>query len=556
LIVGYYGRPLADVRFIASMLSIAYEQRYGPVSMTPQRHKDETLRTLADLAEAGARRQPSVMLFEDVHWADPTTLEGLDLMVDRVKSIPLLILLTHRPEFQSRWAQHGHVTALNLSKLARAQSAAMVSRLVRGKALPSDLLEQILAKTDGIPLFVEELTKSILESGELRETADRFEYAGATHSISIPATLRDSLMARLDRFTPVKEIAQIGASIGREFSHELIAAVAPMNRTQLDSGLAQLTDSGLAFRRGTPPEATYTFKHALVQDAAYDSLLKNRRQELHGKIASVIEARFPSVCEAEPELLAQHYARAGMSEEAVPLWLKAGRMATARSELPDAIAHLSQGLEACEGIKQGTVRDSLRLELLTARGIAYMAMKGWPAPEVGENLSPALPLARAQNRGDLLVPILAGLFWNKHNPGPVRASLRLVDEAFEEARTRNDRDLELLAHMLAVSAHFWLGNLSEVVAHTDAIVKVYEPQRGARIQAMLSHDPKTVAQAHCTMALWMLGYPDRALRMFDANDLHAGRMGNYFDHGFALSFGGLMLGSGATQRGAILPSIA
>ena len=223
--------------------------------MTPQKHKDETLRTLVDITEAAARQQPSVMLFEDAHWADPTTLEVLDLLIDRVRTVPLLVVLTHRPEFQSRWSGQGHVGALNLSKLTRAQSAAMVSALAGGKALPAALLEQILTRTDGVPLFVEELTKSILESGELKEAGDHYEYAGSARAVTIPATLRDSLMARLDRFMPVKEIAQIGAAIGREFSYELIAAVAPMPQAQLDDSLAQLSASGLAFRRGTPPDA-------------------------------------------------------------------------------------------------------------------------------------------------------------------------------------------------------------------------------------------------------------------------------------------------------------
>jgi len=542
LIVEHYGRPLGDVRFIASILSIPCEERYGALSMTPQRFKDETLRTLVDLTEAAARKQPSVMLFEDAHWADPTTLEVLDLLIDRVRSFPLFIVLTHRPEFVSRWSQHGHVAAVNLSKLTRAQSAAMVSRITGGKRLPAELLEEIIAKTDGVPLFVEELTKSILESGELTDVAGGYDYAGFTHSIAIPTTLRDSLMARLDRFAPVKEIAQIGAAIGREFSYELTSAVAPMTGAQLDAALTQLTSSGLAFRRGTPPVATYTFKHALVQDAAYDSLLKSRRQELHARIARVIEERFPNVRATEPEALAQHYTRAAMPVEATPLWHQAGSIALRKSALTDAIAHLSHGLGTCEAIKDAVLHERWQMELLTARGIAYMAMKGWPAAEVGENLSSALPLARAQNRADLLVPILAGLFWNKENPGPVQASLALVAEAFEEARSRRDRDLELVAHMLAVSAHYWLGNLSAVVEHTEQLSAIYEVECGRRIQATLSHDPKIVAQMHCTTALWMLGYPDRALSMYESNDEHARQMGNAFDHGVSLTFGGFMFG--------------
>ena len=244
LVVGQYGRPREDVRFIAAMLSIPYEERYGAIAMTPQKFKDETLRALVDTTEAIARRQPTVMLFEDAHWADPTTLEVMDLLIHRVRNIPLLVVLTHRPEFASRWSHYGHVTALTLSKLTRLQSSAMVSRLSGGKALPEDLLEQILGKTDGVPLFVEELTKSILESADLRDAGDHWEYAGHAGSLAIPLTLRDSLMARLDRFAPVKEIAQIGAAIGREFSWELIAAVAPHARPELDQALAQLIASG------------------------------------------------------------------------------------------------------------------------------------------------------------------------------------------------------------------------------------------------------------------------------------------------------------------------
>ncbi len=252
LIVGQYGRPGADVRFIAAMLSIPCEERYGAVAMTPQKFKDETLRALVDTTEAIARRQPTVMLFEDAHWADPTTLEVMDLLIHRVRNVPLLVVITYRPEFSSRWSHYGHVTALTPARLTRPQSSAMVSRLANGKALPADLLDQILDKTDGVPLFVEELTRSILKSADLRDAGDRWEYAGHKSTLAIPLTLRNSLMARLDRFAPVKEIAQMGAAIGREFSWELIAAVAPHAKPELEQALAQLVESGLAFQQGTP----------------------------------------------------------------------------------------------------------------------------------------------------------------------------------------------------------------------------------------------------------------------------------------------------------------
>ena len=409
LIVTQYGRPITDVRFVAAILSIPCEQRYAAPPTTPQKHKDETLRTLVDLTEAAARLQPSVMLFEDAHWADPTTLEVLDLLIDRVRHVPLLIVLTHRPEFQSRWLGQGHVGALNLSKLTRTQSTAMVSALAGGKALPTALLEQILTRTDGVPLFVEELTKSILESGELKEAGDHYEYGGSARAVTIPATLRDSLMARLDRFMPVKEIAQIGAAIGREFSYELIEAIAPMPQAQLDDALAQLSTSGLAFRRGTPPDAIYTFKHALVQDAAYDSLLRSRRQELHAKIARAIEQRFPNIKTTEPEVLAHHLMEAGLTEVAIPLWQAAGELALQRTALTEAISHLNRGLGLISTLPPSSQRDANELGLRTRLGTAWQALKGWAIPEVWNSLHPALALAKSLERHEALAPIFWGL---------------------------------------------------------------------------------------------------------------------------------------------------
>jgi class 3 adenylate cyclase len=394
LIVTHYRRPLTDVRFVASMLSIPCEERYGAHTMTPQKHKDETLRSLADLAEAAARKQPSIMLYEDVHWADPTSLEALDLLIDRVRSFPLLIVLTHRPEFHSRWGVHGHVTGLNLSKLMRGQSSTMISKLAGSKALPAELVQQILAKTDGVPLFVEELTKSILESDQLKEAADRYEYVGTAHSITVPATLRDSLMARLDRYMPVKEIAQIGAAIGREFSYELVAAVAPRAKGELEDALERLTASGLAFRRGTPPEATYTFKHALVQDAAYDSLLKSRRQELHRKIARVIEEHFPNIKTTEPEVLAHHLTAAHLAEAAAPLWRAAGELSMRRMALTEAVSHLTRGLEAISTLPPSSERDASELELRTLLGGALIATRGFASPEVEQSYGRARVLCR------------------------------------------------------------------------------------------------------------------------------------------------------------------
>jgi class 3 adenylate cyclase/tetratricopeptide (TPR) repeat protein len=537
LIVTHYGRPLADVRFVASILSIPCEQRYGALPMTPQKHKDETLRTLVDITEAAARRQPSVLLFEDAHWADPTTLEVLDLLIDRVRTVPLLVVLTHRPEFQSRWSGQGHVGALNLSKLTRTQSAAMVSALAGGKPLPAGLLEQILTRTDGVPLFVEELTKSILESGELREAGDHYEYEGAARSVTIPATLRDSLMARLDRFLPVKEMAQIGAAIGREFSYELIAAVAPMPQAQLDAALAQLSASGLAFRRGTPPDAIYTFKHALVQDAAYDTLLKSRRGELHAKIARAIKQHFPNVEATEPEVLAYHLTAGGLTEDAIPLWQAAGELALKRRALTEAIAHLNRGLELVSALPQSPQRDASELGLRTRLGPAWLALKGWAAQEVWTSLHPALALAKSLERHDAMAPILSGLTSNIETQGRVGESLTWVKEMLDLAETTGHTDLLLAAHMSACSCYCWAGEFTKSVAHADRVLGLYDEVKHRHLADILSRDPRTSAGIFGSISTWMLGYPDRAMRLSDKKDAHARQRGHPFALGMALTTG-------------------
>ena len=537
LIVGRNGRPLADVRFIASLLSIASEQRYGALPMTPQKFKDETLRSLVDLTAAAAAKHPRVMLYEDAHWADPTSLEVLDLLIDRVRAVPLLIVLTHRPEFQPKWESHGHVTALNLSKLTRAQCGAIVSKLTNDKTLPAELHEQILSKTDGVPLYVEELTKSILESGELKAVADHYDYVGGARSVTIPATLRDSLMARLDRFMPVKEIAQIGAAIGRAFRYELIAAVAPMTQEALDGALTQLTESGLAFRRGTPPEATYTFKHALVQDAAYDSLLKSRRQALHGKIARVIEERFPTTKVTEPELLAHHLATAGRAEAAIPLWHRAGELALASMALAESISHLNKALELVATLPASPARDASELGLRTVLGTAWMALKGWAAQEVWNTSHPAIPLAKSLGRNDALCQVLLCLVTNVVAQGRMAESLDWVKEILDAAEATGDSDLLIVGQWAATASYFWLGELIRSREHGDRVLALYDEHKHRHLADVINHDPKTAVGMYAALGTWMLGYPDQAVRISNATEEHARRRGHTFDLGIALTLG-------------------
>lgn len=358
-----YGRPTYDVRYIGGMMNLPVGARYEPSNLTPQRLKDETLRSLVDLTEAIAHQQPTVLLFEDIHWADPTSLELLDLLINRTRHLPLLIVLTHRPSFVNRWTDHGHVTVMSLARLSRSQSAELIAKHIGNKELPKRLHEQILDRTDGVPLFVEELTKSILESGDLTEVAERYEYSGKASSASVPVTLRDLLVGRLDRYPKAKEVAQIGAAIGREFSHELVAFVWTKSLVELESAIRELVESGLAFQHGSSPSAIYTFKHALVQDAAYDTLLKSRRQEIHSKIALAYEKLSPRVMENEPEILAHHRTKASDFAMAARYWISAAQRAGSRYAISEAVVYAKEGLACVAALPESTERLDLEIAL-------------------------------------------------------------------------------------------------------------------------------------------------------------------------------------------------
>src|SRR5262245_51286621 len=324
----------------AALLSIPAGSRYGALNMSAQRQRELTIAALLDQLGGLAARQPVLMVLEDSHWLDPTSTELFERVIERSQTLPLMLLITFRPEFAPPWTSYPHMTSLTLNRLGRRHSTEMIAAVAGGKPLPPAIVDQIWAKTEGVPLFVEELTKTVLEASFLRETDNAYELAGPLPPLAIPATLQDSLMARLDRFAPVKEVAQIGAVIGREFSHALLAAVAPVSADLLRDALEQLVNSELVFRRGMPPEATYTFKHALVQDAAYQSLLKSRRQQLHARIAEELGRHFPDLAKSQPELLAQHLTDAGLAERAIDYWFAAGERALRTSANVEAIKHL------------------------------------------------------------------------------------------------------------------------------------------------------------------------------------------------------------------------
>ncbi len=426
------------VPLMAALLSLPVGERYPPLTLTPQKQKEKTLLALVAQVEGLAALQPVLMLLEDVHWADPTSLELLDLIVDRVPALPLLLIITFRPEFTPPWVGRPHVTALGLNRLAPRQRAEMIAAVVGGKALPSEIAEQISDRTDGVPLFVEELTKAVVESRTPTDAGDRYTAAGPIAALAIPTTLQASLLARLDRLAPVREVAQIGAALGRKFSHELIAAVAAMPQAKLDDALAQLVSAELIYRRGTPPDAEYTFKHALVQDAAYSTLLRSRRQQLHARVTAVLEDRFRDIVAVQPALLAQHCEEAGLIEKAIGYWFNAGQQAITRSAMTEAISQLRKGLDLLLRLPDEVSREAKELELQIALGHALVATKGFSAPEPGEVYDRARELCERSNRPSELAPVLHGQLVYRFVRGDLDQAVHHAHEMLHLGDTLND----------------------------------------------------------------------------------------------------------------------
>jgi len=356
------GQTLA---LLASMLSVPTDGRCPPLDLSPERQKQETLSALVEQMKRLAARRPLLVVFEDVHWIDPTSLDLLDLVVDHAQTAPLLVMVTLRPEFEPTWTGQAHVTLLALNRMNPRQRAVMVEKVTGGKALPQDVLDQIVTRTDGVPLFVEELTKAVIESGLLTEEEDCYRLVGPLPPLAIPSTLQDSLMARLDQMPSVKEVAQIGATIGREFSYELLSWVSPLRDSELREDLAKLVDSELLFRRGSPPNSSYIFKHALIRDTAYDSLLRGKRQDLHARIAIVLEERFPETALSEPELLAHHFTEAGLAETAVEYWKIAGEYALDHSANVEAVGHFTRGIDVLATLPDSAESARTTVELHT-----------------------------------------------------------------------------------------------------------------------------------------------------------------------------------------------
>ncbi len=494
-----------------SLLSIPLGDRYPALELAPQVQKERTLEALADQLLGLAARQPVFMVFEDVHWADPTTLEALELVIDRVQGARVLGVITHRPEFAPPWHGHSHVTALALNRLGRDHCAAMVPDVARGKALPVEVLDEIVAKTDGVPLFVEELTKTVIESGILEEKADRYELSGPLPPLAIPSTLQDSLMARLDRLAPIKDVAQIGAAIGREFSQRLLAEVSPMGDNELSDALGQLVESELVFRRGRPPDATYVFKHALLQDAAYQSLLRSKRQVLHRDIAKALEESFPETAKTEPEILAHHYTEADLAEQAVKYWQQAGQRAIERSANVEAIAHLTKGVELFSALPDSAERPQDELALQGSLGVALMAAMGYAAPETGKALMRARDLCRVVGDTPQTSEVLYGLWNHTFVTGDCDVARDIAEECLDLVKGDGERSRLLAAHSALGQTLVALGRLDTAQDHLEKSIALYEPEEDRTLCLVYGEDPALTSLGWLTWVLWIRGFPEQAL---------------------------------------------
>jgi class 3 adenylate cyclase/tetratricopeptide (TPR) repeat protein len=536
-----HGLTLPDaVPLLAALLSLPLSGRYAPLSLEPQRLKQRTLETLVTWLEKEAQRRPVLLIVEDLHWVDPSTLELLSLLVEGLVDERLFRLLTFRPDFHPSWPMLSHVTQLTLNRLARRQVEEMVESIAGRRGLPVDVVQQVVAKTDGVPLFVEELTKAVLESGSPVEahaaSTRRSADAASPPSMAIPTTLHDSLMARLDRLGTVKEVAQVGATLGREFGYELIEAVSPLDATTLRQALAKLVEAELLYQRGQPPQARYIFKHALIQDAAYQSLLKSTRQRYHARIARAIEERLPETIGTQPELLAHHYTEAGLAEQALPYWQDAGQRAVQRSANVEAINHLRRGLELLKMLPDSPDHVRRELAFQIALGVPLRATKGFAAPEVGEAYTRALELCKRVGEPPQFVPILRGL-WEFHE---LRAEYRTSREQGEQllalAQRMDDPGLLLVAHNVLGDNLFWLGEFAASRSHLERGIALYDVRQHQSHTSLYGYDAGVACLGFGAWTLWFLGYPDQALQTVERAVSLARELAHPFSVGFALTF--------------------
>jgi class 3 adenylate cyclase/predicted ATPase len=499
-----------DVPLLAALLSIPLSGRYPELELSPAQQRRQTIAALLDKIVGKAQEEPVLIVFEDAHWADASSLEFLDLAIERIRRLPILIVVTYRTEFDPPWASPPHARALNLGRLGHEHVRAMVERVAGGRSIPAEVMELIVAKTDGIPLFVEELTKAVLELEFLVEDAGHFRLVGPLPPLAIPDSLKDSLTARLDRLGSVKEIAQVGAVIGREFSFSLLKRLIRADETALQAGLEQLEDAELVFRTGEPPEASYTFKHALVQEAAYESLLKSRRHLLHWRIAEALRDHFASVAETEPELIAQHFTQAGHATSAIEWWGRAGERALRRSAVVEAIAHLGQALALAEGLGDAPAQRPLQLRLQISYGNAMMWARGYGAPETTAAFERAHNLAAEVGDTTEIFSAYYGLWVSSYVRGALAPAQALAAEFLRDAERRPGSPQIGVAHRICGVTRWFEGDYMGARSHIEQALAAWDPDRDRELAFGFGQDVGVAARFQLALVLYPLGEVDRA----------------------------------------------
>jgi predicted ATPase len=485
-----------------------------------------------------AERQPLLIVWEDLHWADPSTIDFITMLIDQIPTAPVLALMTCRPEFNLPWTNRTFVAQLSLNRLSGQDAEAMVSQMVHSSALPAEVLRQVIAKTDGVPLFIEELLKMVLESGLLAEENGRYVLRGPLPPLAIPATLQDSLMARLDRLSASRAIAQVGAAIGREFSQEMIEAVSQLSPAALEHGLAQLVSGELVYRRGRSPNSTYVFKHALIRDTAYQSLLKSERARYHQRIAEVLLARYPETVAAEPELLAHHYSEAGLAEQAIAHWHRAAGRAIQRSTNSEAIAYLNRALEMVELLPAGVDRARHELEIRVTLGVPLIMTRGYGNVEVERTYARARELAAVVSDTPQLPNILWGMWVFYLCGGAMQSALDMAKQYRDTAELHpEDGGLALETCQLMGIAHFYRGEFSSALPFLERGSALYDPT--AHHGLVFEHggaDTGVAIKTHLGLTLWALGSVDRARGMMDEALTLAAQVNHPFSLAFARYF--------------------
>jgi class 3 adenylate cyclase/tetratricopeptide (TPR) repeat protein len=504
-----YRFPQAEtLPLLATLLSVPQPEGTPPLTLSPQKQRQKTQEALVAWLVEETERDTVYCVWEDLHWADPSTLEFLTLFLDQVPTSRLLAVLTFRPDFTPPWGSRSYLSQLMLNRLGRSQVEVMVEKVTRGKTLPLEVMQQIVAKTDGVPLFVEELTKMVLESGLLTETDGHYALTGPLAPLAIPTTLHDSLMARLDRLSTAREVAQLGATLGREFPYELLRAVSPLEEISLQQALGKLVEAEVLYQSGVPPQARYLFKHALIQEAAYQSLLKSTRQQYHRQIAQMLAGQFPDIKEAQPELLAHHYTEAGFTTQAVPYWRRAGQRATQRSAHLEAISHLTKGLELVKTLPATAEHTEQELRLLITLGSVRGATHGWAAPDTEWAYARARELCHQVGETPQLFPVLGGLCAFYQERMEFRTAHELGEQMLRLAQSLQAPIPLLWAHLALGQTLAFLGKFAPAREHLEQSLTLYDST--LRRSYGFVYDPGVSGLSELARVLWFLGYSDQA----------------------------------------------